>query len=80
MPYKTGISLLGVARNPANGFPARLLGQASFGALDLVPNVFNGPSYFLVCPTQDLGERKLHVLGDASEFLGPFLPDLLDKG
>ena len=28
MPYKTGIRLLGVARNPANGFPARLLGPA----------------------------------------------------
>ena len=27
MPYKTGIRLLGVARNPANGFPARLLGM-----------------------------------------------------
>ena len=27
MPYKTGIRLLGVARNPANGFPARLLGS-----------------------------------------------------
>ena len=26
MPYKTGIRLIGVARNPANGFPARLLG------------------------------------------------------
>ena len=26
MPYKTGLPLLGVARNPANGFPARLLG------------------------------------------------------
>ena len=26
MPYKTVIRLLGVARNPANGFPARLLG------------------------------------------------------
>ena len=26
MPYKTGLRLLGVARNPANGFPARLLG------------------------------------------------------
>ena len=25
MPFKTGIRLLGVARNPANGFPARLL-------------------------------------------------------
>ena len=25
MPYKTGLRLLGVARNPANGFPARLL-------------------------------------------------------
>ena len=25
MPYKTVIRLLGVARNPANGFPARLL-------------------------------------------------------
>ena len=25
MLYKTGIRLLGVARNPANGFPARLL-------------------------------------------------------
>ena len=27
MPYKTGIRLLGIARNPANGFPARLLGE-----------------------------------------------------
>ena len=26
MPHKTGIRLFGVARNPANGFPARLLG------------------------------------------------------
>ena len=25
MPYKTGIRLIGVARNPANGFPAKLL-------------------------------------------------------
>ena len=25
IPYKTGIRLLGVAQNPANGFPARLL-------------------------------------------------------
>ena len=35
MPYKTGIRLLGVARNPANGFPARLLGGhcLSFGAV-----------------------------------------------
>ena len=29
MPYKTGLRLLGVARNPANGFPARLLGAPS---------------------------------------------------
>ena len=27
MPYKTIIRLSGVARNPANGFPARLLGD-----------------------------------------------------
>ena len=27
MPYKTIIRLSGVARNPANGFPARPLGQ-----------------------------------------------------
>jgi hypothetical protein len=27
MPYKTGLGLLGVARNPANGFPARSLGR-----------------------------------------------------
>ena len=26
MPHKTGIRLIGVAQNPANGFPARLLG------------------------------------------------------
>ena len=26
MPYHTGIRLLCVAQNPANGFPARLLG------------------------------------------------------
>ena len=31
MPYKTGLRLLGVARNPANGFPARLLGAATRG-------------------------------------------------
>ena len=29
MPYKTVIHLLGVARNPANGFPARLLALRS---------------------------------------------------
>ena len=29
MPYKTGLRLLGVARNPANGFPARPLGERS---------------------------------------------------
>ena len=27
MPYHTGIRLLCVAQNPANGFPARLLGH-----------------------------------------------------
>jgi hypothetical protein len=26
VPHKTGIRLIGVAQNPANGFPARLLG------------------------------------------------------
>ena len=31
MPCKTGIRLLGVARNPANGFPARLL-EGGYGA------------------------------------------------
>ena len=31
MPYKTVIRLLGVARNPANGFPARLLGDGFTG-------------------------------------------------
>ena len=31
MPYKTGLRLLGVARNPANGFPARLLGEGFTG-------------------------------------------------
>ena len=31
MPYKTGLRLLGVARNPANGFPARLLGEGYIG-------------------------------------------------
>ena len=30
MPYRTVIRLLGVARNPANGFPARLLGHGPF--------------------------------------------------
>ena len=30
MPYRTVIRLLGVVRNPANGFPARLLGLDSF--------------------------------------------------
>ena len=34
MPYKTGIRLLGVARNPANGFPARLLGMTVANTLD----------------------------------------------
>ena len=30
MPHKTGIRLIGVAQNPANGFPARLLGASLF--------------------------------------------------
>ena len=29
IPHKTGIRLLGVARNPANGFPARPLAVSS---------------------------------------------------
>ena len=32
MPYKTGTRLLGVARNPANGFPARLLARWAAGS------------------------------------------------
>ena len=36
MPYKTGLRLLGVARNPANGFPARLLGRR-YGMLSTKP-------------------------------------------
>ena len=33
VPHKTGIRLIGVAQNPANGFPARLLGPhpANYG-------------------------------------------------
>ncbi len=37
MPYKTGIRLLGVARNPANGFPARLLGSGFDDSRGLFP-------------------------------------------
>ena len=42
MPYKTVIRLLGVARNPANGFPARLLGigKAAGATLTLIPEEF----------------------------------------
>ena len=36
MPYKTGLRLLGVARNPANGFPARLLAHQLFEAAERV--------------------------------------------
>ena len=35
MPYKTGLRLLGVARNPANGFPARLLGSIAGDAAQM---------------------------------------------
>ena len=35
MPYKTGIRLLSVARNPANGFPARPLAEQQ-AALDRI--------------------------------------------
>ena len=43
MPYKTGLGLLGVARNPANGFPARLLGlyfppEANEAEVAMMPN------------------------------------------
>ena len=37
MPYKTGLRLLGVARNPANGFPARLLGRDDIKVNSLAP-------------------------------------------
>ena len=39
MPYHTGIRLLCVAQNPANGFPARLLG---FRRLGVYPRVGGG--------------------------------------
>ena len=35
MLYKAGTRLLGVARNPANGFPARLLGIAGMGSISI---------------------------------------------
>ena len=43
MPYKAGLGLLGVARNPANGFPARLLGlyfppEANEAEVAMMPN------------------------------------------
>ena len=40
MPYKTGLGLLGVARNPANGFPARLLGCTNMPTRLVVPDWF----------------------------------------
>ena len=42
MPYHTGIRLLCVAQNPANGFPARLLGYGLWTilVLFLVPTAF----------------------------------------
>ena len=39
MPHKTIIRLSGVARNPANGFPARLLGHL----IDLVNEINEEP-------------------------------------
>ena len=39
MLYKTVIRLLGVARNPANGFPARLLGAKLSGSESLTEKV-----------------------------------------
>ena len=44
MPYKTGIRLLGVARNPANGFPARLLGPGT-GNFSVEKHVFGFKVY-----------------------------------
>ena len=39
MPYKTGIRLLGVARNPANGFPARLLARNNVALVSITENI-----------------------------------------
>ena len=36
MPFQSGIRLLGVARNPANGFPARLLGYPTWYDVDRI--------------------------------------------
>ena len=70
MPYKTGIRLLGVARNPANGFPARLLGERA-RPRDLydVISLFRG---------QDLRPEALavlQVLREKGEFKGIPVPD-----
>ena len=52
MPNKTGLRLVDVARNPANGFPARLL-EASAGA-DISVDLCHAPEFTL---TQRLPQR-----------------------
>ena len=62
MPYKTVIRLLGVARNPANGFPARLL----CGVTEVSSNSIRNEVFFR-SPTQerdDHGDRKANAAAD----------------
>ena len=47
MPYKTVIRLLGVARNPANGFPARLLDPVALARLCLIGSEIQQRGFYL---------------------------------
>ena len=73
MPHKTGIRLLGVARNPANGFPARLLGGQIKGTEGSVTSKLK-PKWNLHF-RDDEGQAK--VLGEGfqpAHKAGPLLP------
>ena len=61
MPYKTGLRLLGVARNPANGFPARLLAWYSMKTGLMATSWFLTWVFFFIIP------QKMGVVYDSPE-------------
>ena len=58
MPHKTGIRLLGVARNPANGFPARPLRESRIG-LFFEEDVFSETDFLALNPGEGYGRLRV---------------------
>ena len=71
MLYKTVIRLLGVARNPTNGFPARLLASLAFFIFALISCTGNETS---PSPAVGLGLEE----GQEVELLARACPNFLD--